>query len=104
MANLTPRRSRKELSHFKSEDARLFNDYISRSPFERFFSEGDWVPAIDISETSKDVVIHAEVPGIDAKDIDISLNGRMLTIKGEKKQEHAEKEESYHCIERRYGS
>jgi len=62
------------------------------------------MPAIDMSETDKEISIHAEIPGMDAKDIDISLNGRVLTIKGEKKQEQEEKEKNYHRIERRYGS
>ena len=46
----------------------------------------------------------AELPGIDPKDIDISLNEGVLTIKGEKRQEREEKEEGYHLVERSYGS
>jgi HSP20 family protein len=48
--------------------------------------------------------VKAEVPGMDAKDISISLTGDVLTIKGEKKQEKEEKEEDYHVVERCYGS
>ena len=59
---------------------------------------------MDVSETGKEIVVHAEIPGMDSKDIDISLNGRVLTIKGERKQEHEDKEKSYHRIERSYGS
>jgi HSP20 family protein len=50
------------------------------------------------------VVIKAEVPGMEAKDIDISLAGDVLTIKGEKKSEREEKKENYHLVERTYGS
>lgn len=46
----------------------------------------------------------AEIPGLDAKDLDLSLSGGSLVIKGEKKQEKEEKEENYHFIERSYGS
>ncbi len=55
-------------------------------------------------KTKGDLVVKAELPGIDPKDIDISLNEGVLTIKGEKKQEKEEKEEGYHLIERSYGS
>ncbi len=58
---------------------------------------------MDVSETGKKIVVNAEIPGMDPKDIDISLNGRVLTIKGERKQEQEEKEKRYHHIERRYG-
>jgi len=49
-------------------------------------------------------VVKAEVPGIDAQDIDISVTGDVLTIKGEKKSEQEEKEANYHLVERNYGS
>jgi HSP20 family protein len=49
-------------------------------------------------------VVKAEVPGLEPKDIDISLTGGVLTIKGEKKQEKEEKDENYHRIERSYGT
>jgi HSP20 family protein len=50
------------------------------------------------------IVVKAEVPGLEPKDIDISLTGGVLTIKGEKKQEKEEKDENYHRIERSYGT
>jgi HSP20 family protein len=62
------------------------------------------MPAIDISETEKEYVITGEIPGVDAKDLDVTLNDGILTIKGEKKHENEEKDENYHCIERHYGS
>ena len=57
-----------------------------------------------VSEAKGDLVVKAELPGIDPKDIDISLDEGVLTIKGEKRQEKEEKQEGYHLIERRYGS
>jgi len=64
----------------------------------------EWFPSLDVSETKSDFVVKAELPGIDPKDIDVSLNDGMLTIRGEKKQEKEEKEENYHFIERSYGT
>jgi len=82
--------------------------------FDRFFTdlalpdfldeERVVVPAFDISETEKEYVISGEIPGMDAKDIDISLLDGCLTVKGEKRQEKEEKEENYHRVERHYGS
>jgi len=57
-----------------------------------------------VAETKNDIVVKAEMPGLDPKDIDISLSDGLLTIKGEKKQEREEKEENYHLVERSYGS
>ena len=104
MANLEPWRGRSEIDRFRGEIDRLFDDFLNWRPSNRPSGWGDWMPAIDVSETDKEIVVHAEVPGIDAKDIDISLNGRVLTIKGERKQNQEEKEKNYHRIERRYGA
>ena len=50
------------------------------------------------------ITVKAEIPGCEAKDIDVKLDGRMLTISGEKKQEKEEKDENFHRVERTYGS
>jgi HSP20 family protein len=61
-------------------------------------------PAIDMSEDEKAYKITAELPGMDAKDIDVSVTGDMLVLKGEKRQEKDEKDKNYHFSERSYGS
>lgn len=63
-----------------------------------------WLPDLDISETDKEIIVRAEVPGIEKDDIDITLTDGLLTIQGEKKHEDEEKNEDYHRVERRYGS
>jgi HSP20 family protein len=63
-----------------------------------------FVPAVDIYEDSKKVVLKLEVPGIDEKDLDVRVENNSLTVKGERKFEKEEKEENFHRIERRYGS
>jgi HSP20 family protein len=65
---------------------------------------GDWAPSMDISETKDSLVVKVEVPGMDQKDIEISLQENLLTIKGEKRQEKEEKDERYHRVERSYGA
>ncbi len=63
-----------------------------------------FVPAVDIYEDDKKVMLKLEVPGIDEKDLDVSIENNTLTVKGERKFEKEEKEENFHRIERRYGS
>ena len=63
-----------------------------------------FVPAVDIYEDDKKVSLKLEVPGIDEKDLDVRVENHTLTVKGERKFETEEKEESFHRIERRYGS
>jgi len=83
---------------------RLWDSFLEGKPARKAREEGEWLPSLDVSETKGDLVVKAELPGIDPKDIDISLNEGILIIKGEKKQEKEEKEEGYHLIERSYGS
>ncbi len=61
-------------------------------------------PAIDMTETEDTVEITAEVPGVGSDDLDVSLSGDMLVIKGEKSEERKEDEKNYHLHERSYGS
>jgi HSP20 family protein len=66
-------------------------------------SEG-WFPSIDVSETDTQVTVRAEVPGIAAKDLDISISGTTMTISGEKQEREEKKQENYYHCECRYGS
>jgi HSP20 family protein len=65
---------------------------------------GQWSPKIDVTETKEAFVVKAEVPGVEQKDILVSLQEQVLTIKGERQQEKEEKDERYHRVERSYGS
>jgi HSP20 family protein len=108
MFDLMPWRKRegKDLVGFRSELDNLFNRFFDIDfPISReFFKEGQWMPRVDVSEGEKEITVQAEIPGCDAKDINVSLDGRTLTIKGEKKQEKEEKEKNFHRVERSYGS
>jgi HSP20 family protein len=64
----------------------------------------DWVPAVDIKETKDAFVLHADVPGVDPKDIDVHMENGILTIKGERESEKKEEKEGYKRVERQYGS
>jgi HSP20 family protein len=79
---------------------RDFNETAGDNPL----TTGSFVPAVDIYENEKEVVLKLEVPGIEEKDLDVSVENNTLTVKGERKFEKEEKEENFHRIERRYGS
>ena len=83
---------------------RLFEDF-TRGLDASGQTQGNLVPSIDVAETDKEIVIAAEMPGLERKDVEISLENDMLTIRGEKKveREKEDKNKSYHLIERNYG-
>jgi HSP20 family protein len=100
----------RELAPFREfermrRDMDRFWDSFLEGGLRRRPEEGmEWTPSLDVAETKNQLVVKAEVPGMDPKDIDISLSDGVLTIKGERKQEKEEKEEDYHLIERSYGT
>lgn len=64
----------------------------------------DWTPAVDIKESDNAFTIIADIPGVDAKDIEVHMENGMLTIKGERESEKKEEKEGYKRVERSYGS
>ena len=100
---LTPWRPFGELSPFRREMDKLWDRSLGETPFARTFTES-WLPSVDILETKDNFVVKAELPGLEAKDVNVSISGDILTIKGEKKAEEEEKDEHYHRIERYSGS
>ena len=66
--------------------------------------EGSFMPLVNLKETDQSIEVTAEVPGLKPEEIEISLAGDLLTLKGEKKEEKEEKKGGYHLVERRFGS
>src|SRR5512140_2174956 len=83
---------------------RLFEDAVAARGEVKDMITSSWSPAVDIYETESELVLSAEIPGIDEKDIEIKIEGNTLSIKGERKFEQETREENYHRIERSYGS
>jgi HSP20 family protein len=65
---------------------------------------GSWAPVVDIYEQGNDIVLKAELPGVDPKDVDIRLENNVLALRGQRKFENEVKKENYHRVERSYGS
>ncbi len=83
----------------------LFENFFSGFEMEPFTSRrGAFSPHIDVVESDKEITVTAELPGMDEKDIDVSLNEDTLSIRGEKKAEKEDKGKDYYRMERSYGS
>jgi HSP20 family protein len=93
----------------RHEMDRVFDSFLGRG-FGRFpeLPRVRWAtgaqPSIDVRETPTEFVVEAELPGMDEKDVNVTLNNGVLTLKGEKKSEREEKKDNYHMMERSYGS
>jgi HSP20 family protein len=97
--------SRPERSPFallQQEIDRLF-DGFSRN-FSSFTNDLTALPRMDVAETDKAIEVTAELPGLEAKDVQLNLADNVLTIRGEKKSEREEKQKDYHLLERSFGS
>ena len=80
----------------------MFNDVLERTGEESSLTA--WAPAVDIYETEHELVLKADLPDIDPKDLDIRVENNILTIRGERKFEKNVNEENYLRVERSYGS
>jgi HSP20 family protein len=65
---------------------------------------GSWAPVVDIYEQGHDIVLKAELPGVDPKDVDVRVENNVLTLRGERKFDNEVKKENYHRVERAYGT
>lgn len=83
---------------------RLFNETMGRFIGNEGIRSSTWVPPVDIYETEQTIVLTAELPGVDPKDVEATVHEGTLYLKGERKYEKEVKEESYHHVERSHGS
>jgi HSP20 family protein len=82
---------------------RLFQDTLSRMLNEPR-SQRPWTPPVDVLETENELILRADLPDVEMKDIDVEIENGTLTLKGERKFETEQKNIGYHRIERSYGS
>lgn len=83
---------------------RLFQDSINRLLSGDGMTTRPWAPPVDILETENELVLKADIPGVELKDIDIQIEDGTLTVKGERKFEKQENDMGFHRLERSYGS
>jgi HSP20 family protein len=113
--NLIPWRNKREgqggelspLVSLRTEMDRLFDSFL-REPFGAIdwprWGDGSFSPAVDVSEDDKELSVRAELPGIDPKDLDVSVVGNQLTLSGEKRESTETREKGVYHSETRYGS
>ena len=98
------------LGTLRSEMDRLFDTFMGGLPtFPSMFGPSGGrglalAPSLDVKETEQEIVVEAELPGLEEKDISLTMQNGVLTIQGEKRLEYDEEKENYHVMERRYGS
>lgn len=83
---------------------RRFDSDFGMTPWLRDDAGLGRMPSIDVAETDEEVTISADLPGLDEKDIKVTLDGDTLTLRGERKHEKEEKRKNYYRAERSYGS
>ena len=93
-----------DFDRMRREMERVWDTFLEGDARKESKKDSVWLPSVDVSETKNDVVVKAELPGMDPKDIEVTLSDGHLMIKGQKKHEKEEKDEDYHFVERSYGS
>ena len=94
----------RDLVTTQKEFDRLFREAFSPMSGETELSTRSWAPPVDIYETEDAIVLKAELPGVDPKDVEVRVEDNNLYLKGERKFEKEVKEQNYHRVERSYGS
>jgi HSP20 family protein len=84
--------------------SRLFEEFFNGFPFGSSETREAWIPSVDILEKDGNLVLRAELPGMTEKQIDLKLEGNILTLKGERKMDNEDKKSNYHRVESFYGS
>ncbi len=102
------RREADPFAAFQRQMNRLVEDFFGQTGLQPFGATdrfaGGFTPTLDIAENDKEVIVTAELPGLEEKDIQISIQNDMLMLRGEKKAEHEEKDAQQYLVERSYGA
>ncbi len=95
---------RRELFGLHNNINRMFDNFISPTVrSDEALSVWGWNPVVDIYENEENIIITAELPGVDKKDMTVDVKGRVLTFKGERSTDNEVKEDNYYRQERCYG-
>jgi HSP20 family protein len=102
MLTITRRDPFRAVSTLQEQMNRLFEDTFFRGGDEAALTA--WAPSVDIYETEHELVLRADLPGLEEKDIDLRLENNMLTIRGERQFDKSVKEENFLRVERTFGA
>jgi HSP20 family protein len=105
-----PSRYQDPFQSFRSEMDRLFDSFLGNAPSLTSLRQGGFfgaqvmTPTLDVKENEKEIVVKADLPGMDEKDINLTIHNGVLSLRGEKKSEHTDERDNYHVMERSHGS
>ena len=93
----------RDLRNLQDEVNRLFSSSFTRSFGDEGFARGAWAPSVDIYENKDQIVLEAELPGMNREDFELTIENNVLTLRGERRFEKKEESDNYHRVERSYG-
>lgn len=96
--------ARRDLSTWQDRMNRILRESLNPEGSDEALTTSNFAPPVDIYEDEHNITLKMEVPGIDEKDINVSIENNTLTVRGERRFEKDEKEENFHRVERMYGS
>jgi HSP20 family protein len=94
----------RDLRTLQDEVNRLFSTNFSRSFGDEGFARGAWTPNVDIFENKDEIVLEAELPGMNREDFELTIENNILTLRGERRFEKKDEADNYHRVERAYGT
>src|SRR3954462_3315370 len=94
----------RDIRTLQDEVNRLFSSNLTRFFDDEGIGRGAWNPQVDIYENKDQIVLEAELPGMNREDFDLSIENNVLTLRGERKFEKKDDNDNYHRVERSYGS
>jgi HSP20 family protein len=94
----------RDLRTLQDEVNRLFSTNITRAFGDEGIARGAWNPSVDIFENKDQIVLEAELPGMNREDFDLSVENNVITLRGERRFEKKDEGDNYHRVERSYGS
>ena len=92
-----------EIARLRNRMNRLFSDFSRGVEQPEPMDEVEWIPPLDVLENKDDIIVRTDIPGMKSDEIDLSISGDVLYIRGERKREVGREDENYHTIERGLG-
>ena len=93
----------RELRSLQDEMNRLFMTNLPRSVAQEDLATGGWSPSVDIFENENEIILEAELPGMDRDDFEVSIENNVITLKGKREFQKRNEGDNYHRVERSYG-
>ena len=94
----------RDMRTLQEEVNRLFSTNLTRAFDDQGIGRGAWAPSVDIYENKDQIVLEAELPGMNQEDFDLSIENNVITLRGERKFEKKDEGDNFHRVERSYGS